>query len=132
MLQALFGLMLALSSPLTGSPDAPPTSVLAEQLLSGRLGGSATLEGGCVWLDAVGSRAGEEPSRYLPLWPEGYHVRFHPVRLYDQHDRLVAREGDVVTVQGRRRGDVYTTCNLGTVYEVERILAVNGRLMPPR
>ncbi len=131
MLQALLGLVLALSFPLVGGPSAQPTSVLAEHFLSGRLGGDAKLEGGCVWLDGVGSRAGEAPSRYLPLWPEGYHVKFDPVRLYDPQDRLVAEEGDVVTVQGRERSDLYTTCNLGTVYEVKRILAVNGRLVPP-
>ncbi len=131
MLQGLIGLILALSLPLAGAPGALPTSVHGEQFLSGRLGGNAKLEGGCVWLDAVGNRAGGEPSRYLPLWPEGYHVRFDPVRLYDRHDRVVAQEGDVITVQGRTRDDVYTTCNLGMVYEVERILAVNGRPMPP-
>lgn len=134
MLRVLLGLMLALSFPLVGAASAEPTH--SQQFLSGRLGGMAGLEGqGCVWLDAVGHwpRRDEGP-RYQPLWPEGYSVTFHDsspvVRLWDPNGQLVAEEGDVVTVAGRVRR-VFTICMRGTPYEVERILAVNGRLVPP-
>lgn len=130
MLRVLLGLILALPFPLAGVPSAEPTPVLAQQFLSGRLGGDARLEGGCDWLDAMGE---EETSRYEPLWPDGYYVTFHRmVRLWDPRHRLVAKEGDIVTVAGRVRRDLATICQVGPIYEVERILAVNGRLVRPR
>ncbi len=109
-------------------PGAPVASPLDQQILSGRLGGDSQLEGGCDWLDAVGPRPGEEEaSRFEPLWPQGYYVTFNPVRLWSPEGRIVARERDVVTVVGRRRPDVATICQVGPVFEVQRILAVNGR-----
>ncbi len=109
-------------------PSAPVASPLDQQMLSGRLGGDSNLEGGCDWLDVVWPRPGEkEASRFEPLWPQGYYVTFNPLRLWSPDGRIVAREGDVVTVAGRRRPDVATICQVGPVFEVRRILAVNGR-----
>ncbi len=109
-------------------PSGPVASLLDQHVLSGRLGGDSKLEGGCDWLDAVRPGAGEEEaSRFEPLWPQGYHVTFDPLRLWSPDGRIVAREGDVVTVAGRRRPDIATICQVGPVFEVQRILAVNGR-----
>ncbi len=130
MLPALFNLMLALPFLIVGLPGAEVPPVLDQRIVAGRLGGDARLEGGCVWLDAVGDRAGgENPSRLEPLWPDGYYVTFDPVRLWGPDDRLVAEEGDVMTVEGQVRRDIITICQVGSAFEVQRILTVNDRLV---
>lgn len=130
MLGVLFGLLLSLPLPLSIPADISPLTG-DQSFLSGRLGGDAQLEGGCVWLDTPGPEAPGGISRHEPLWPEGYYVTFDPVRLWDPGDRLVAEEGDEVTVAGRERKDIATICQVGTPYQVERILAVDGRFVSP-
>lgn len=51
-------------------------------------------ERGCVYLED------RDGTRVLPQWPEGYHARSDPVRIYDAADTLVAEEGKVVTFSG--------------------------------
>lgn len=51
-------------------------------------------ERGCVYLER------RDRTRVLPQWPEGYHARSDPVRVYDAADALVAEEGKVVTFGG--------------------------------
>lgn len=48
----------------------------------------------CVWLL---TSAGE---RVAALWPPGYRVRFAPLRVHDERDRLVWQEGTPRTVDG--------------------------------
>ncbi|MDQ3931957.1 MAG: hypothetical protein M3252_03845 [Actinomycetota bacterium] len=130
MLPALLNLMLALPFLIVGLPGAEVNQVSDEQIVAGRLGGDARLEGGCVWLDPVEQGAsGQAPSRFEPLWPAGYYVTFGPVRLWSPEDRVVAEEGDVMTVGGRMRRDLMTICQVGTPFEVRRILTVNDRLV---
>jgi hypothetical protein len=130
-LELLLGFLLAFPQPVAIPVDAARSLSVDQSLLSGRLGGDAQLEGGCEWLDPVGDVADEEPQRFKPLWPEGYYVTFDPVRLWDPDGRLVAEEGDDMTVAGRVRSDIFTICQVGTPYEVERILTVNGRFIQP-
>ncbi len=135
MLCALLGLLLALPLSVSVPADIGRAPADEQSLLFGRLGGDAQLEGGCVWLDAAAPAAEEEETapeeavRHEPLWPEGYYVTFDPVRLWDPEDRLVAEEGDDLTVEGQVRNDVVTICQVGTPYEVHRILTVNGRFI---
>ncbi|MFN2555654.1 MAG: hypothetical protein ABR592_02070 [Nitriliruptorales bacterium] len=127
MLPSLLSLMLAFQLLQAFVPNVVVPSALGQQILSGRLDGDPELEGGCDWLDALGPLLDEEASRFEPLWPQGYSVAFNPVRLHGPDGQVVAQEGDVVTVAGRTRPDVVTICQVGPVFEVQRILAVNGR-----
>jgi hypothetical protein len=123
----LLAAILALPLLVASAPNDAPRHH-TRHALAGRLGGDAQLEGGCAWLDEVGGgRRTGQPSRYEPLWPEGYHVTFDPVRLWGPDGEVVAEEGDVVRVQGRVRTDVATICQVGTPYEVQRVLGANRR-----
>lgn len=48
----------------------------------------------CVWLLAA------DGTRIAALWPPGYRVRFQPLRISDEQDRLVWQEGMSRTVGG--------------------------------
>lgn len=130
MLPALLSLVLALPFLSVRLSAAEVTWVLDEQIVAGRLGGDARLEGGCVWLDPLeDGPGGQAPSRLEPLWPDGYYVTFDPVRLWSPDDHLVAEEGDGMAVEGRLRPDLMTICQVGTPFEVERILTLNDRVL---
>lgn len=85
--------------------------------LVGELGGDAQLEGGCAWI-AV------EDGRVEPAWPEGYQVEFGPLRLVDRHGETVAEEGDRLHLNGRMDPEVMTICQIGPVFVVQEIVAV--------
>jgi hypothetical protein len=84
-------------------------------LLEGRLEGDSSLEGGCAWL-ATGA------TRHEVWWPDGYEVRFEPLRLIDPSGHVVAVEGDVVAVRGRHVPDAATICQVGSVFDADAVV----------
>jgi hypothetical protein len=96
--------------------------------LSGRLEGDPQLEGGCVWLR---QDAGDRPfpddidhEQVEPLWPDGYRIDFDPLRLLGPDGEVVAEEGQTIHVDGEVRHDMVTICQVGPVFEITRIIAV--------
>jgi hypothetical protein len=75
-----------------------PTSRLdsgMDALYAGRLAGDE--QNGCVWL--VGS-----DGRLTVIWPQGFSVRWEPLRVYRPHGELLARKGDLIQMGGGRLG----------------------------
>lgn len=71
-------------------------------LVGGVLAGSATVDGGCLWLIQLRppSAAGV-PARRMPvIWPAGFKAHFAPVELLDATGKVVARAGDRVEFGG--------------------------------
>ena len=95
-----------MQSPPATAPSGVPD---ADRILTGKLGGDATLEGGCAWLDD-----GEQ--RWEVLYPEGYAVTFDPLTLTGP-EGVVAEEGATVTVTGEPQDDAVTICQVGPVWE---------------
>lgn len=89
--------------------------------LVGTLGGDRQLEGGCAWLDVTPERSAVDAERVQPSWPEGYQIRFEPVRLIGPGGQVVAEAGDVLRVDGTLRPDLVTVCMVGPVFQVTRV-----------
>ncbi|MGH3665159.1 MAG: hypothetical protein ACRDU8_03530 [Egibacteraceae bacterium] len=94
-------------------PRPPESKSEGPRTLTGTLGGDAQLEGGCTWLEAQGQR-------WQVQYPRGYQISVAPVQLKGP-DGWVAREGDTVTVTGRSRPDLLTTCQVGPVFSAEAV-----------
>lgn len=111
----------------TAGPGEEPDTGEDRADLSGALGGDAQLEGGCAWLERVenGFPSEVERDRIEPLWPEGYTVEFGPVRLVGPDGEVVAREGEVVHVNGEVDTDIMTICQVGQPYVVEEVVGVS-------
>ena len=94
-------------------PHAVPTSSWTPGDPSLTALARGTLEGGfvrgtyCVWLAARGGRS--------PIvWPAGYHVRLHPLKLLNSQGVVVARGGDWITLGGGEApADPGRACMLG-------------------
>lgn len=101
------------------TPGQPPTPASdgPRRRLTGRLGGDAQLEGGCVWLEADGRR-------YEVQFPPGWRTSSQPVRL-NGPSGAVAEEGDRVTVEGHDAPDTVTVCQVGPVFAATRVLEPN-------
>lgn len=84
--------------------------------VTGVLEGDADLEGGCVWLrDAEGVA-------WDILWPEGYTRDFDDdVAVILHRGEIIAAEGDVLMVQGRRPSGIATRCMRGVAYEADNV-----------
>jgi len=76
--------------------DWHPGDASMTALAHGRVHGSKSTAGTCVWLESDTERATK-----LPLvWPAGFYGRLDPLRIYDRGGRIVAREGQVVEFGG--------------------------------
>jgi hypothetical protein len=75
-----------------------PTSRLnsgMDALYEGRLAGD--VKSGCVWLV-------DPYERLTVIWPNGFSVRWDPLRVYRPGGELLAREGDLLRMGGGRLG----------------------------
>lgn len=99
----------------TASGARPDRPVPAGRQLTGILGGDASLEGGCAWLE-------RPEARYEVRWPEGYRVEFDPLRLTGPSGEVVAMRGDRVTVRGVRVRDAVTVCQVGPVFDADAVV----------
>jgi hypothetical protein len=86
---------------------------LTGHLIGGRSPGGGDVE--CMWL--------EEPSgrRVDIFWPDGWDQDFDPLRLSDGTGRVVASEGDVLTVTGPVDGIGDSICSPGVVFLAETV-----------
>lgn len=91
----------------SGSASAPAAAD-GERAITGVFGGDAELEGGCAWIDQGGTR-------WNVQYPPGYELSFSPLRLTGP-DGFSAEDGDTLTVTGRERTDMMTTCQTGPVF----------------
>lgn len=65
-----------------------------ETTITGRFGGEPRGDAGCAWLK---TGSGE---RVEVVYPNGWHVAFDPVALFDANGRKVAAAGDTILVKG--------------------------------
>lgn len=98
------------------APAADPDDREGTEVLEGRLGGDAQLEGGCAWLDT-------EDGRFEVLYPDGYEVAFDPVRLLDPEGQTVAEQGDALRVEGQVTEDRMSVCQVGTIFQATAVRA---------
>jgi hypothetical protein len=82
----------------TLSACTPPSVTVStgprETSITGALGGEARGDAGCAWIE---TSSGE---RVEVVYPNGWHVEFDPVALFDNVGRRVATEGDSLLVDG--------------------------------
>lgn len=114
-----------------GEPSGPSDdtrSATEAGTLTGVLDGDAQLEAGCAWIEPTGGRDADLGDRVDPLWPDGYRVEFDPdLRLLGPGGEVVAERGDELVLEGAPADDVATTCQVGSVYRVDRMLGFVGR-----
>lgn len=96
----------------------PPARAFDDNATSvtGVLSGDRELEGGCVWLlDSSGAR-------WEVIWPDGYMDGFRDgVPALLKNGTVVASEGDIVTVTGRRPTGLGSRCMVGTLYDATEV-----------
>lgn len=124
-LAALFAITLAACGGGGGEPSAagPSPSPAASQAqpvpggdaITGTFGGDAQLEGGCAWVD-------DGKTRWNVQYPSGYTVSLDPPTLRGP-DGLEVRDGDTITVTGKERKNVMTTCQIGPVWQATSVTA---------
>lgn len=95
----------ALVAGCSGSPSIPPHTyplwsdgwragqTAAAAALTGHFHARMTRQGACAWLGSTNAISAVR-------WPAGWRVRLHPAILFDQSGKVVAHEGDVLTVGG--------------------------------
>lgn len=92
------------ATPPGGTEPAPAEG----DTISGTLGGDASLEGGCAWVES-----GEV--RWEVDWPDGYEISFDPLTLTGP-EGFTASEGDRLTVTGSAQEDAVTICQVGPLW----------------
>ncbi|MDP8970697.1 MAG: hypothetical protein M3N52_09450, partial [Actinomycetota bacterium] len=94
-----------------GVVEIPTTEVANMQLAlmpDVTLAGDPQLDGGCVWVEHAGRRT-------AVVWPPGFGARFTPdgVELVDAQGRVVAREGDPISLGGGNHPEPLARCQVG-------------------
>ncbi|MPZ86792.1 MAG: hypothetical protein GEU81_01740 [Nitriliruptorales bacterium] len=99
----------------TAEPTLPtPGTEAATTQITGTLGGDATLEGGCAWLETP-------DGRYEVLYPEGYEVHADPPRLTGPDEEVIAEEGDTVVLVGHAEPEMLSICQVGPIWRALEI-----------
>jgi hypothetical protein len=109
-------------SPLNPAPTADSVVLLTQ---AHGYNQEASMGSGSLRFDAERNCAYlERPdgTRLLPQWPEGYHARRDPLRVYDAANTLVATEGHVITFGG----GYHDPAQLGPDAETCGVHAVDG------
>jgi hypothetical protein len=87
-------------------------------LITGVVAGSASVDGGCVWLE------GNAGQRLAVLWPKGYTATFGPVTVLDADGEVIAREDQHLRAggaYGTPRGDAKCMVGSDTVGLIQAI-----------
>lgn len=95
----------------TPAPDDAASTAPAPQRLTGVLAGDPRLEGGCVWLETAGG------DRVEVLWPDGYEASTEPLELRDPSGKVIATDGDEVTITGAPAADAVSVCQIGQIWQ---------------
>ena len=93
--------------------DPAPAPTAAGDVITGTFGGDAELEGGCAWIQ-------QGDNRWNVQYPPDYTLTFDPLRLTGPNGET-AEDGDTLTVAGRERDDLMTTCQVGPVWEATSV-----------
>jgi hypothetical protein len=94
------------------SPKAPSGS---DQSYTGVLRSDA-IEGGCVYLQAA------DGTKYELVAPDGWDIQKSPAAVVDPSGQIVARAGQVITVNGHE-ADMMSICQIGPIIQATEILA---------
>lgn len=110
------GVTEAEPEPTSAAPLPSPSVRPGGRSLTGTLGGDENLEGGCAWLDTAGGR-------YEVLYPEGYEIRFDPLRL-EGPAGTVAAAGERLRVEGAPATDLASICQVGDLFRATAVSAL--------
>ena len=116
---ALLLVTLAAIAGCTGGMTVTTTHRLGH--LTGHLIGGRSPDGGdveCMWLEEASGR------RVDVIWPDGWDQDFDPLRLFDTTGRVVAGEGDTLTVTGPIDGIGDSICSPGVIFLAETVEVV--------
>lgn len=91
---AVILLMAFVSLSACSPPGVTVSTGPRETSITGRLGGESRADASCAWIE---TNAGE---RVEVIYPNGWHVEFDPVALFNAAGRRVAAEGDAIRVEG--------------------------------
>ena len=94
------------------SPKSPPGT---DQTYTGVLRSDA-IEGGCVYLQAADGR------KYEIIAPTGWEIQKAPAAVVDPSGQVVARAGEVITVNGHE-ADMMSICQVGPIIQATEIAA---------
>lgn len=86
-----------------------------ETTIIGRLGGAAQGEAGCAWLETSSGQKVEV------VYPNGWHIEFTSVALFDETGRQVAKEGDTLQVDGYFNDVGASVCNPQRSFNATRV-----------
>jgi len=76
-----------------------------ETTITGRLGGATRGDAGCAWLE---TSSGE---RIAVVYPNGWHIEFTRVALFDETGRQVAEDGETLVLDGYFNQVGASVCN---------------------
>jgi hypothetical protein len=94
------------------SPKAPTGT---DQSYTGVLRSDA-IEGGCVYLQAA------DGSKFELVAPDGWEIQKSPAAVVDPNGQVVARAGQVITVNGHE-ADMMSICQIGPIIQATEIEA---------
>lgn len=87
-------LIAAVLLPACTPPGVTVSTGPREETITGRLGGEPRGDAGCAWLETgSGQRVEVE-------YPNGWHVEFDPVAVFDESGHQVAALGDMIEAEG--------------------------------
>jgi hypothetical protein len=87
-------------------------------LLTGRLG-LAEVEGGCPYLEAA------DGTRYEVLYPPGWSVERTTATLRGPDGAVAATAGQTVTVRGAEAVGMFSTCQIGPIFQATEVVSVD-------
>lgn len=111
-------------------PTSPPLSAAGDALLSGTLGGEATVGGGCLWVAQPG-QGDQTLARTSIVWPFGFRAFVNPLRLVGPDNETIAKVGDTLELAGGAPPPSYAPtvaqdpCGVGGIYVASGIESVN-------
>lgn len=86
-----------------------------ETSITGRLGGEPHGDAGCAWLET------DLGDRVEVVYPNGWHVEFDPVALFDEAGREIAVVGDTIVVEGYFNDVGASLCNPQRTFVATRV-----------
>lgn len=86
-----------------------------ETSITGRFGGEPRGDAGCAWIE---TSSGE---RVEVVYPNGWHVEFDPLALFDETGRKLAEQGDTLVVEGYFNDVGASLCNPQRAFSATRV-----------
>lgn len=108
-------LLAAALLPACTPPGVTESTGPRETTLSGRLGGEPRGDAGCAWVET------DTGERVEVVYPNGWHMEFDPVSLFDERGVEVAAAGDRIIVDGYFNDVGASLCNPNRGFVAERV-----------